>query len=94
MGKALAAQLLLKGANVIIIARNNVQLEITLKTLKEYKIFPEQKLWAISADVTDFSNIDTKIKSIETNFGRIDVVFTCAGIYYRIYNSNLVIIFY
>ena len=75
---------MLKGASVIIIARNNFQLENALKTLEEYKIFPEQKLLAISADVTDILNIETKIKFIETNFGHIDVVFTCAGIYYRL----------
>ena len=79
MGKALAAQLLLKGANVIIIARNKIQLENALKTLEEYKILPDQKLSAVSADVTDFSNIDAEIKLIEMDFGHIDAVFTCAG---------------
>ena len=83
LGKAIAFQLLKKGANICIIARNKGQLSDTAKALKKEKIFENQVVEAISSDVTNFESIKNSVKEIESKYGKIDAIFTCAG------NNNL-----
>lgn len=80
LGKAVALQLLKKGANVFIIARNKEQLRETVESLRLEKIFDDQIIEAISANVTNFQNIREAVKEIEVNHGKIEVLFSCAGI--------------
>ena len=81
LGKAVASQLLEKGANIIIIARNKQQLIESSKSLESFKISSEQRIEIISADVTDFENMKSAIKEIEDKLDGIDVLFSCAGIF-------------
>lgn len=78
LGQAIASQLLKKGANVIIIARNKLQLDEASKSLEKDKIYPEQIITSISADVTNFDSVKAAIKQIELSC-KIDVLFSCAG---------------
>lgn len=78
LGKAIASQLLKKGANVIIIARNKLQLDDASESLKKDKVYPEQKITSISADVTNFESVKAAVKQIEMD-SKIDVLFSCAG---------------
>ena len=78
LGKAIASQVLRKGGNVIIIARNKSQLEEAAKYLEKDKISPIQKITSISADVTNFESVKTMIEQIEVG-SKIDVLFSCAG---------------
>lgn len=82
LGKAVASQLLKKGANVFLIARNQAQLDETVDTLLKDKIDSKQKIGAISADVTNFQSIKDAIKKLESKHKQIDVLFSCAGIIY------------
>lgn len=79
LGKAIALQLLKKGANVTIIARNKAQLEIAEIELNKHKVFPEQEINSISVDVTDYTNMETSIDNIEKTIAPIEVIFCCAG---------------
>lgn len=80
LGKAIALQLLKKGANIFIIARNKDQLDETVEYLVHEKTSEHQIIEAISADVTNFQSIKAAIKEIETKHEKIDVLFSCAGI--------------
>lgn len=78
LGLAIASQLLKKGANVIIIARNKLQLDEASISLEKDKINPKQKIISISADVTNFDSVKVAIRQIEL-YSKIDVLFSCAG---------------
>lgn len=84
LGKAIASQLLKKGANIILIARNKEQLHKTAKSLESDKISSKQTIDMISADVTDFESIKSAINTIEAKLNKIDVLFSCAGKVLRI----------
>lgn len=79
LGRAIACQLLKKGANICIIARNKEQLSETVEYLTSEKIFEGQIIEAISADVTNFQNIKAAVKEMELKHKKIDVLFSCAG---------------
>ena len=68
-----------KGANICIIARNKEQLEETVESLASEKTYEDQIIAAISADVTSFQSIKAAINEIDMNYGKIDVLFSCAG---------------
>lgn len=79
MGKAIAAQLLGKGANVFIIARSQKMLDEVVDELKSFKKSSKQKLDSVSADVTSFESVCSAVQKIESIQGHIDAIFTCAG---------------
>jgi NADP-dependent 3-hydroxy acid dehydrogenase YdfG len=68
-----------KGANICIIARNTEQLREAAETLKHEKLFEEQIIEIISADVTNFQNVKAAVEKIEIKYGKIDALFSCAG---------------
>lgn len=63
----------------MILARDKKQLELTAKDLELKKQFKEQKIIAISADVTNIHSIQPAISQIEADGDKIDVLFSCAG---------------
>lgn len=76
LGKAVATQLALEGVNVVICSRNLKSLqkaksEITNKTNMDVSI--------ISCDVTDETQVQQMIDSINDKFGVIDILVTNAG---------------
>jgi 3-oxoacyl-[acyl-carrier protein] reductase len=76
LGKAVAIQLALEGANVIICSRN-------LESLQKAKLEIEKKanmeVSIIACDVTDEEQVEQMINSIQLEFGTIDILITNAG---------------
>ncbi len=79
LGKAIAVELLSKGAHVTLVARNSEQLEEAAKQLEPLKSFKKQQINTISADVTNFESIKSAISESESVSGPISILFSCAG---------------
>ena len=81
IGLCLADQLLYKGADVIILARNpNKSLEVKNKLLEKY---PNGHLSFISFDQSDFASIDSAVKEIIANYQDFYALICNAGIFAR-----------
>lgn len=73
IGKATAKYLVNKGYRVALIARSEDKLRAIVNELGEEKAF------AVTADVSDFSDIEAAFSKVNTHFGRIDGIFANAG---------------
>lgn len=73
IGKATAKYLVNKGYRVALIARSEEKLRAIVNELGEEKAF------AVTADVSDFSDIEAAFSKVNTHFGRIDGIFANAG---------------
>ena len=76
LGKAVATQLALEGANVIICSRN---LESLQKTKFEIAEKTNTEVSIIACDVTDENQVKQMIDSVIQEFGTIDILVTNAG---------------
>ena len=76
LGKAVAIQLAMEGVNVVICSRN---LESLQKAKSEIEEKTNMKVSIISCDVTDETQVQQMIDSIEDEFGAIDILVTNAG---------------
>lgn len=83
LGKALAAELLAKGAHVTLIARSKAQLEQAVRELEPFKVAAagkgQQQISFVSADVTSYESIKSAIAEAELVSGPISMMFCCAG---------------
>ncbi|HLP87500.1 MAG TPA: SDR family oxidoreductase [Nostocaceae cyanobacterium] len=79
IGKAIASLLIQTGANVSIIARNQTKLNSTQKELESLKTHSEQRILAISADVSQWEEAERAIASAITQLGTPDLLITSAG---------------
>jgi len=79
LGKSLAIKFAKLGANVTIIARDEKKLEETKKDVDAVKTNPSQKIVAISADVTKFTDIQQAIQRAVNENGVTDYVIANAG---------------
>ena len=73
IGKATAKYLVNKGYRVALIARSEDKLRAIVNELGEEKAF------AVTADVSDFRDIEAAFSKVNTHFGRIDGIFANAG---------------
>ena len=80
LGKALAQKFLSLGSNVTIVARNQKELAEAVTELEKFKINPNQKLFSVSADVTNWNSISECMKTSVDKVGVPDVVIPNAGI--------------
>ncbi|XP_049847860.1 3-ketodihydrosphingosine reductase-like [Schistocerca gregaria] len=81
LGLQICIDLVKKGANVVLIARKESQLQSSVKLLEELKAFKHQIVKYVIADVTDFPCIRDGIeKAVEVLGGRIEVLINNAGI--------------
>lgn len=79
IGKAVAEQLVLWGADVCIWARNPSRLEETMKGLQQKKRFSHQKVIWFSCDVTSVQAVQaTAVKTVEA-LGGIDLLINSVG---------------
>ena len=76
LGKAVATQLALEGAKVIICSRNLVSLQ---KAKTEIKEKTDKEVSIIACDVIDEKQVKQMIDSIIQEFGTIDILVTNAG---------------
>ena len=81
IGLCLADQLLYKGADVVILARNPIKsLEVKNKLLEKY---PDGHLSFISFDQSDFASIDSAVKEIIDKHQDFYALICNAGIFAR-----------
>jgi len=79
LGKAIADHFLLEGANVLICARNEKELQAAREELAEK--FPSRKVIASPCDVSDESQVNSLFADALRVFGQIDALVLNAGIY-------------
>jgi 3-oxoacyl-[acyl-carrier protein] reductase len=75
LGKAIAAELLAEGAEVVICSRNEAELEATAAELRK----PGGTVIAFCCDVTDPSQVAAFIKESASGMGGIDILVNNAG---------------
>jgi len=81
-GIGLAAALLLasSGAHVAIFARNLEKMEAALNRIEAARVSRGQGFYSLSMDVSDHTDVSTKIKRAVGEFGIPDILIHCAGI--------------
>lgn len=79
LGKAVAAELLSKGAHVTLMARNMKQLQEAAQELSANKVHAKQLIKLVSADVTDYKNFQKALNEAEATLGPVQMLFCCAG---------------
>jgi 3-dehydrosphinganine reductase len=84
IGRATAELLARLGSNVIIIARNQTELEKTLELLERSKKNTSQKFEAFSVDLRNTKSLSAAIETITCKY-HIDILFNNAGVYYTNY---------
>ncbi|MEI6279032.1 MAG: SDR family NAD(P)-dependent oxidoreductase [Verrucomicrobiae bacterium] len=79
LGRVIAEHFLREGANVLICARKEQELQVTREELA--KKFPSRKIIASPCDVSDESQVSSLIADALREFGHIDALVLNAGIY-------------
>jgi len=79
IGKAMAYALGLSGAQLLLVARREPELEKVTKEMHSYGI---QASW-IATDLAVFDNIKMVAKKAETELGKIDIIINAAGVNLR-----------
>jgi 3-dehydrosphinganine reductase len=80
IGFALAEKLVAAGANVWILARREKMLEDAITQLQKNKIFEDQKIGKIQADVSNFLNLKSALEKVIVENGAPDLLINSAGI--------------
>ncbi len=76
LGKQMAEAFAKQGADLAILARRIERLEELKKELeKKYKV----KVLPVKVDVTSSEEIDDAAKTVEKEFGKVDILLNCAG---------------
>jgi len=80
LGKGMAAGLASAGANVVLVSRNQAELDAAAA-----EIFKETKatVIGIAADIKSLVNIDSLIEKVTTKFNHIDILVNSAGVNVR-----------
>lgn len=81
IGKSLAKEALYRGANVTLIARNQLRLEQAKEEIEQYAIDKQkQKVKIFSVDISkDYENVEAILQKAEEQLGPVDILFNCAG---------------
>jgi 3-dehydrosphinganine reductase len=79
IGRAVAHLVAQRGAHVSIVARRQKPLDETLASLEEMRQSPEQRLRAVSADVSDWEQVQEMIASVTADRYPPDYLFNIAG---------------
>ncbi len=80
IGKAVAKLLAQQGANISIIARDAAKLETARQEIAAAIIDSQQKILALTADVTQQPALDLTLKQAIADLGRPQILITSAGI--------------
>lgn len=81
MGRAIAEQFLLEGANVLICARDGELLGRTCGELKNSARHPAQKILAQTCDVSSEPQVRELVESALREFGSLEILVNNAGVY-------------
>lgn len=79
IGLATAKQLAQQGANVCILARDTVKLEAACAEINAARRSPQQQVEAISADVTDYAQLEEKLNAFTQRVGVPDLAIISSG---------------
>ncbi|KAI8141803.1 hypothetical protein BJV82DRAFT_617585 [Fennellomyces sp. T-0311] len=86
LGKALAILLIKRGANVTIVARRQSELDKAVEEIEAVKVNADQRVVAISADVTSKQDVVRALEEAKVKMGGVpEIVCTCAGASYPKY---------
>ncbi len=89
IGKATAKLLAREGAHISIVARDQAKLEQAKTEIEKVTINPQQRVIALSADVSDRVQVEAAIASANEQIGSPDILITSAGIAYPGYFQQL-----
>ncbi|KAG0428619.1 hypothetical protein HPB47_024406 [Ixodes persulcatus] len=80
IGRALASQVVRRGANVTLLARDRTRLEEARLELQDQTAFPDQVVHTVSADLSqDSSALAGQVQEAEEACGPVDFLVNCAG---------------
>lgn len=80
IGRALATQVVRRGANVTLLARDRTRLEEARLELQDQTAFPDQVVHTVSADLCqDSSALAGQLQEAEEACGPVDFLVNCAG---------------
>ncbi len=80
IGLALARQITQHGGDVIILARRQELLDQAISELEPLRVKPDQRIFAVKADVTKFESLTSVITGLINTYGVPDVVINSAGV--------------
>jgi NAD(P)-dependent dehydrogenase (short-subunit alcohol dehydrogenase family) len=76
MGRIFAA----RGADLLLIARNEEKLHTAKEVMERFKLRPTQRIETLSMDVADLSEVQAKMKAAVAEYGAPDILISSAGI--------------
>lgn len=89
IGKACAREFLCEGANVLIISRDNNKLEAALGELEKYRTREDQRVLALSVDVSQSAEVKKAFTDWLESHPAPDVLITSAGMAYPNYFEQI-----
>jgi len=89
IGKATAQLLATLGANLTIIARNQITLDQAKKEIEAVKLSQNQKIFSLSADVSVREEAENAIAKAITLLGSVEILILSAGIAHPGYFQDL-----
>ncbi len=80
LGKSIAEKLASQGCNLALIARNKAKLEsLKERLVSEYQV----KVEYYQCDISNSSEVDSTMKKINSDFGKVDILINNAGVWYE-----------
>lgn len=76
IGKAIARQLALEGADVAIVARTQEAVEATARELRQEA---QGRILAVAADTGSDASVRSMVRQVAEAFGRVDILVNCAA---------------
>ncbi len=80
IGLDTARLLAARGANVALFARSEANLEAARKDIERHRLYPEQRVHTMQADVAEDRSCRAKMQEAAESFGIPDIVITSAGV--------------
>ncbi len=77
IGREVALSLAREGANVVVVSRNQKEIESVAKEIKALKV----KALCVKTDVSSFKDVNLLVEKTMKEFGRIDILVNNAGIF-------------
>jgi gluconate 5-dehydrogenase len=75
LGKTMALALAQAGSDMVLVARNQEEIDRTAKEIREFGM----KALAVSADATSSKDISNMVEKVRSEFGKIDILVNNAG---------------
>ena len=89
IGKAIAALLAAKGANIAVFSRSKKNVDAALADIKAHCIHKKQHCEGFALDITDYAKVKTVFKAAIKKIGEPDILLNLAGFAYPDYFENI-----